>query len=155
MRSKGDKDMIKIKTRIGMVMTAANEKELLENNLNNILGGYENGMCDEPDDFPKLTKEQVIDYCIPEIYNQFSDGSGCTVYGRGISDCIKFLGNDYIYNKIIEIAKECDILEDEGMKVEIEFDRDWIRYLKTKFDFNTKDDLREVIFECVSTYMEM
>lgn len=88
-------------------------KKQLENNLNDILGGYMNGMDDYPDEYPQMTLDKCISYCIPDIYDQISDGAGFTRYREGICDNLKFLGNDYIYSEIKRIADECGILKEE------------------------------------------
>ena len=41
------------------------------------------------------------------------------------------------------------------VKIEIEFDKDNIDWLREKFEIKTKADLYDVILECISTYMEM
>jgi len=41
------------------------------------------------------------------------------------------------------------------MKITINFNDDYIEYLREKFEIETEDDLRSVIFECIDTYMEL
>jgi len=41
------------------------------------------------------------------------------------------------------------------MKITINFNDDYIEYLREKFEIKTEDDLRSVIFECIDTYMEL
>lgn len=147
--------MINFVTAWGTVVSIKDRETLLENNINYILGGYENGMSDDPDEFPRLTEEEVIDMCIPEIYDQISDGNGYTMFGEGIARELKFLGNDLIHQKILEIARDSDILKEGKMKVELEFDDGWLEYLRKKFEINDEEDLKEAIFECINTYMEM
>lgn len=84
------------------------EKQLV-NNLNDILGGYENGMYD--DYYPQMTLDECISYCVPEIYHIKADGRGTTFYADNICEDLKFLGADYINSKIKEIAQECGILK--------------------------------------------
>lgn len=41
------------------------------------------------------------------------------------------------------------------MEVTLVFSKNDIDYLREKFEINDVDDLKDAIFECVSTYMEM
>jgi len=144
--------MIIYKTLWGSVIKVKDRETLLDNNLNHILGGYENGMCDYPDEFPKLTREEVIDLCIPEIYNQFSDGNGYTAFRKGIADELKFLGNEHILGRIIQIAKECDILKEEDFQVT--FDETETNFIKDTFDVDNLKDLHEVVWNCIKLCAE-
>lgn len=81
-------------------------EEQLRNNLEEIIYGYGNGQSDwGMEDYPNLTKEQWLDYCVPEVYNMRCD-KGKTIYRDGICDDLRFLGNDKIKEVIMEIAGE-------------------------------------------------
>ena len=45
--------------------------------------------------------------------------------------------------------------KDDGMTVSLYFDKDYIAYLKKKFDIEDKQSLLDAIYECISTYMEL
>ena len=83
------------------------------NNLDFILGGYENSMLDYPEQFPPLPKNAVLDMVKSEIFDLKSDGCGWTQYGEGICEDLKFLGNDTIDKIIIEEAIKLGVIEDE------------------------------------------
>lgn len=87
----------------------------LENNIYSLLGGYENGMSDYGlEEYPKMTEKEVLDYCKTAggIYDMMDNGFGYTVYRAGICKDLKFLGSEYINDKILEIAAECGILKE-------------------------------------------
>lgn len=87
----------------------------LENNLNALLGMYENGMSDcGLTEYPQMTEKEVIDYCKTAggIYDMMDNGCGHTIYRPGICKDLKFLGSEYINDKILEIAAECGILKE-------------------------------------------
>ena len=44
------------------------------NNLDFILGGYENSMLDYPEQFPQLSKDAVLDMVKSEIFDLKNDG---------------------------------------------------------------------------------
>lgn len=92
-----------------------NKRELqLENNIGWVLGGYANGMTDYGlDEYPQMTEEDCIDWVKDQIYDMRSNGSGFCHYGKGVCKHLKFLGNDYIHERIIAIAKELDIIKGE------------------------------------------
>lgn len=48
-----------------------------------------------------------------------------------------------------------DELDDGGLSTAIEFGKDMCDWLRTKFKLETSEDLRGIIIECVTTYMEM
>lgn len=82
----------------------------LVNNLNDIFGGYMNGMSDCPEEFPALTVTECIDYAIAQIYDIKATGTGMTMYGRNICRDLRFLGREYIDKEIIRIADECEVI---------------------------------------------
>jgi len=43
----------------------------------------------------------------------------------------------------------------EEMTIQLTFTADELEYLREKFDINSKQDLIEAVYECISTYMEM
>ena len=90
-----------------------NKTELqLINNLNDIFGGYANGMSDAPEDFPALNIDECYTLAIPEIYNMKSDGEGTTYYGKDICRNLRFLGKLKIKEAILEIASDCGVLKE-------------------------------------------
>lgn len=86
----------------------------LENNLNAIFGMYANGMSDSGlEEYPEMSEKEAIDYAIDQIYDMRDNGSGWTQYGTGICKDLKFLGNAYIKDRILDIAAECGVLKNE------------------------------------------
>ena len=83
------------------------------NNLDFILGGYENSMLDYPEQFPQLSKDAVLDMVKSEIFDLKNDGCGWTQYGEGICEDLKFLGNDNMDRIIIKEAIKSGVIEDE------------------------------------------
>ena len=85
----------------------------LEHNLDWILGGYMNGMTDcGEEEYPKLSDDEAIQLCKNEVYDMWCSGHGMCHYEKGICKDLKFLGNDYINDRILTIAAECGILKD-------------------------------------------
>ena len=87
----------------------------LENNLNALLGMYENGMSDNGlTEYPQMTAKEVIAYCkgAGGIYDIMDNGMGHTMYRAGICKDLKFLGTEYINDRILDIAAECGILKE-------------------------------------------
>jgi len=41
------------------------------------------------------------------------------------------------------------------VKIEIEFDKDYIAWLREKFEIKNKADVYDAILECINTYMEL
>lgn len=77
----------------------------LRNNVDNVVGGYLWGQVDYgEEEYPNLTEQEWFEFCTSEIYDMKCDGRGCTWYGDGICDNLKFLGNDVIRKVIIEVA---------------------------------------------------
>ena len=89
-------------------------QEQLQNNVEDILGGYMNGMLDEPENYPKLTKEEAREYCLSQIYDMRADSRGGVAEGACIANNLKFLGNEYIFGVIDKCAEEFEILRDMG-----------------------------------------
>lgn len=86
----------------------------LMHNLDYIFGGYANGMSDYgTTEYPPLSVEEAYDLAIPEIYHMQSDGSGWTTFRTDICKDLRFLGNDYIKDCILDVAAECGVLKDE------------------------------------------
>lgn len=76
----------------------------LRNNVDQIVGEYLNSQMDYgEEEYPNLTEQEWFELCTAEIYDMKSN-CGCTWYGNGICDNLKFLGNDVIRKVIIEIA---------------------------------------------------
>ena len=84
------------------------ESELMQqlrNNVDQVVGIYLNSQMDYgEEEYPNLTEQQWWDECVPEIYHMKTNGRGLTLYGDGICDNLKFLGNDTIRKMIAEIA---------------------------------------------------
>lgn len=95
----------------GDSMTA--DKRQLQLNVEAVLDLYLNGMTDDPDEYPEMTKEQCRDYVTSQIYDMKDWGGGRTTYKDGICDNLRFLGNEYIYGVIDKYAKENGILKEE------------------------------------------
>lgn len=87
-------------------------KMQLQNNVEQIIDEYLNGMYDYPEDYPEMTVEECREYVTSQIYNMKSDGHGHTFYGDGICDELRFLGNDYIYKVIDEYANANGIIKE-------------------------------------------
>lgn len=87
--------------------------EQLKVNVEECLEMYSNGMSDYGEgEYPQMTIDECRQYVTSEIYNFMSDGHGRTVYGDGICDNLKTLGNDVIYPIIDEVAKDLDIIKE-------------------------------------------
>ena len=87
----------------------------LENNINAMLGMYENGMSDcGLEEYPQMTEKEVLTYCKTAggIYDMMDNGCGHTRYQAGICKDLKFLGTEYINERILTIAAECGILKE-------------------------------------------
>lgn len=84
-------------------------KVLLRNNIEEVLGEYMNGMSDYPDEYPQMSLEEAREYCTSQIYDMVHV-DGFTGYQDGVAEHLKFLGNEYIYSIIDEIARDYDIL---------------------------------------------
>lgn len=52
--------------------------DIFRNNVEYIVWGYANAMSDSG--APALTMQEVIDMCIPEVYNFISDGNGSAYF---------------------------------------------------------------------------
>ena len=85
-------------------------KTQLKNNVESILYGYENGMLDDPENYPQLPKEEVIAYVYEELFDIKDDGQGSTLMHKGICDDLKFLGTEVICDEILRVAEELEIL---------------------------------------------
>lgn len=87
--------------------------EQLINNIEYVIGGYANGMSDDPDSYKPMTEDELIKYCYSEIFDIKNDGEGGTRLLKGICDDLKFLGNDLIKSEILRIGKEEGVLTAE------------------------------------------
>ena len=77
----------------------------LRNNVDNVVGGYLWSQVDYgEEEYPNLTEQEWFEFCTSEIYDMKNNGSGFTMYAKGICDNLKFLGNETIRKVIIEIA---------------------------------------------------
>lgn len=92
-----------------------NRERQFFNNLDNILGGYENGRFDFGEEqYPNLTAGEWIDYVMTDMYNQRSNGCGYTVYGDMIAGDLRFLGNKWMHEQIInEVRNEGWLIKEE------------------------------------------
>lgn len=88
------------------------DERQLQNNVEEVLDMYYNGMEDYPDDYPEMKRDECREYCTSQIYDMKADGHGTTYYDKGICDNLKFLGNDYIYSVIDKYAAENGILKE-------------------------------------------
>ena len=85
-------------------------------NIEYILDGYVNGMVDCGEDmYPQLNEKQVIDYVKYELYDIKVTGNGesCLMLD-GVCDDLKFLSNEKLDKMILDYAKECGVLKNEG-----------------------------------------
>lgn len=89
-----------------------NRKIQLQNNVEQVIDEYLNGMYDYPEDYPEMTVEDCREYVASQIYDMKSDGHGTTFYRDGICDELRFLGNDYIYKVIDEYAVANGIIKE-------------------------------------------
>lgn len=80
------------------------QSQLVEN-IEYVVGEYYNGMLDDPEEYPALTKEECIEYVKDSIYDMKVSGSHCR-YKDGICDDLKFLGDEYIDKQIMELAED-------------------------------------------------
>lgn len=87
--------------------------EQLINNIEYVIGGYANGMSDDPDSYKPMTEDELIKYCYSEIFDIKNDGEGGTKLLKGVCDDLKFLGNDLIKSEILRIGKEEGVLTEE------------------------------------------
>lgn len=86
-------------------------KRQLDNNLYGIFGMYANGISDHgTDEYPLMNHDTALDYALSQVYDMKDDGAGWTRFANGICKDLKFLGNNYIYARILEIADECGVL---------------------------------------------
>ncbi len=92
-------------------MKNAKLMEQLRNNVETLVYEYGNGQTDcGKEEYPNMTGHQWFNYCVPDIYDMINDGCGCTRYINGICKELKFLGNEVIYNVIVDIADEEGLL---------------------------------------------
>ena len=89
------------------------KQKQLQNNVEQVVDEYLNGMYDYPEDYPEMTIEECRKYVTEQIYDMKSNGHGRTFYGNGICDDLRFLGNDYIHKVIDEYAMESGIIKSE------------------------------------------
>lgn len=83
----------------------------LENNVNAILGLYENGMTDYgTEEYPPMTEDELVEYVTSQIYDMKDYGNGRTQYKEGICKELKFIGNKKIRETILTLASEYSIL---------------------------------------------
>lgn len=82
-------------------------------NLDNIIGGYENGQLDSGKEvYPDLTANEWIEYVKAEIYDMKCDGRGATLYRNGICKDLRFLGNKYMNEAIVNEARKSGMLKE-------------------------------------------
>lgn len=87
------------------------EKQL-DNNLTMIFAMYFNGMTDCGEaEYPALTEQECIDYAYEQVFDMKDNGYGVTEYLEGICDDLKFLGSEYIKDRILDIAAEEGVLK--------------------------------------------
>ena len=85
----------------------------LKNNVEEILDMYNNGMSDYgEDEYPQMTIEECRNYVIEELYDMKSNGSGHTVYNKGICQDLKTLGNKVIYAVIDSYARDLGLIKE-------------------------------------------
>lgn len=90
------------------------EKQL-QNNVEQVIDEYLNGMYDYPEEYPEMSIEECREYVTSQIYDMKSNGHGHTFYGNGICDELRFLGNEYIYKVIDEYAIANGIIAEENL----------------------------------------
>lgn len=71
-------------------------------NLDDIIGGYENGQLDDPEHFPNLTEDEWFDMVMADMYHMKADGWGSVYYGKDICGDLRFLGNDNMRRMILQ-----------------------------------------------------
>lgn len=79
-------------------------KMQLQNNVEQVIDEYLNGIYDYPEEYLEMTLEECREYVTSQIYDMKSNGHGHTFYKDGICDELRFLGNEYIYKIIDEYA---------------------------------------------------
>lgn len=104
----------------------------LINNIEYVIGGYANGMSDDPDSYKPMTEDELLKYCYSEIFDIKNDGEGGTRLLKGVCDDLKFLGNDLIKSEILRIGKEEGVLAEEK---------------KESDDFNSSEETRSKYYE--------
>ena len=87
-------------------------KMQLQNNVEQVIDEYLNGIYDFPEEYPEMTLEECREYVTSQIYDMKSNGHGHTFYRNGICDELRFLGNEYIYKVIDEYAIANGIIKD-------------------------------------------
>lgn len=87
-------------------------KMQLQNNVEQVIDEYLNGIYDYPEEYPEMTLEECREYVTSQIYDMKSNGHGHTFYRNGICDELRFLGNEYIYKVIDEYAIANGIIKD-------------------------------------------
>ena len=95
---------------MGMTFKMASDEVQLRNNAMSLLGEYYNGMTDYPEEYPPLSADECVEYCIPDVYNMYSNGNGFEGYADGVCQHLKFLGTEKIRQIILEVADECEVL---------------------------------------------
>lgn len=90
------------------------KKAQLKANVEQVIWEYANGVndCGE-EEYPLLTETEAIKYAKDQIYDMKSDGCGWTVYREGVCDDLKFLGDEYIDEQILNEAYEAGIIKIE------------------------------------------
>lgn len=87
-------------------------KMQLQNNVEQVIDEYLNGIYDYPEEYPEMTLEECREYVTSQIYDMKSNGHGHIFYKDGICDELRFLGNEYIYKVIDEYAIANGIIKD-------------------------------------------
>lgn len=89
-----------------------NRKQLLTNNVSEIVGEYLNGMMDYPDDYAPMTVRECVEYVRSQLFDIYSWGNGSTDYAPGIARELNFLGSRTIDEEIYRVSKNEGILKD-------------------------------------------
>lgn len=71
-------------------------------NLDDILGGYENGRMDDPETYVDMTEDEWVEYVMCDIYNMKASGYGSCWYSTGICKDLKFLGKANMREAILK-----------------------------------------------------
>lgn len=89
-----------------MVLKNMKEKQFLWN-IEGILGERLNGYYDDPEMFPKMTKQEMIDYAMEDVYHIKRSASGCVTLERPeICKDLRFIGKNRMYEILTEIIEK-------------------------------------------------
>lgn len=123
---------------------------LLENNINHLLGGYENGISDcGYEEFPQMTMEELVEYVYSQVFDIRDDGYGTTAYGEGIADELKFLGTTNIKKIIEQMCEGSPALKEDAEQEEVTESKQEEKPVEIKEEKKMKNITAEVVMKYI------